>query len=121
VLLSVAESKGLQSDLIPRIATGLCGGISRTNNICGAVSGAVLAINLFYGRMTPDASTEENYARVQEMIEAFEHRFGTCDCRELIGCDLSTRQGQASFKKQNLIARCRKLTAAATEMVMKII
>ena len=32
VLLAIAENQGIQSDLIPKIATGFCSGISRT---CG--------------------------------------------------------------------------------------
>jgi hypothetical protein len=42
----VAESKNIQSDFIPKIATGLCAGISRTCGTCGAVTGAIMAINL---------------------------------------------------------------------------
>ena len=41
VLLAISESMGQKSDLIPKIATGLCGGVSRTCGICGAVSGGV--------------------------------------------------------------------------------
>jgi dihydrofolate reductase len=37
VLLAIAESQGIQPDLIPRIATGFCSGISRTGGMCGAV------------------------------------------------------------------------------------
>ena len=32
VLLAIAENQGIQSDLIPRIASGFCGGISHTGN-----------------------------------------------------------------------------------------
>jgi len=35
VLLAVAESKGIKSDIIPKIATGFCAGISRTNQRTG--------------------------------------------------------------------------------------
>jgi hypothetical protein len=45
VLLSVAESRGIHSELIPKIATGLCGGIGRSGGLCGAVSGGVLGLN----------------------------------------------------------------------------
>ncbi len=121
VLLSVSESKGIQSDLIPRIATGFCGGISRTGHICGAVSGAVMAVNLLYGRNDPRIPIEENYARVQALIKRFESRFGTANCRELIGCDLSTEQGRDYFKQNNLLQRCRQYTTAAAEMAAQII
>jgi hypothetical protein len=35
VLLAIAESRGIQSDLIPRRATGFCSGIARTGGMCG--------------------------------------------------------------------------------------
>ena len=35
VLQAIAESRGIQSELIPRIATGLCGGIAKTGGVCG--------------------------------------------------------------------------------------
>jgi len=53
VLQAVAESRGVQSDLIPRIATGLCGGIARTAGLWGAVSGGVPAVSLVTGRRQP--------------------------------------------------------------------
>jgi C_GCAxxG_C_C family probable redox protein len=42
VLMAIAESQGIQSDLIPKIATGFCSGIARTGSICGAVCGAIM-------------------------------------------------------------------------------
>jgi hypothetical protein len=50
LLQAIAEDLGIQSELIPKIATGLCAGISRTGSICGAVSGGVLAISMVTGR-----------------------------------------------------------------------
>jgi len=58
VLLAIAERRGIQSDLIPRIATGFCSGISRTGGLCGAVSGAIMGINLVAGRNSPSESVE---------------------------------------------------------------
>ena len=43
VLLAVCESKGIQSVLIPRIASGFCGGVANTNGMCGTVAGGILA------------------------------------------------------------------------------
>jgi C_GCAxxG_C_C family probable redox protein len=117
----VAESKGIHSELIPRIATGFCGGMARTGNICGAVSGAVMAINICYGRSDAESSTEKNYAKVREMIGRFEEKFGTVNCRELIGCDLATPEGQEFFKANNIIARCKHFSQEATRMAMRII
>jgi C_GCAxxG_C_C family probable redox protein len=77
VLQAIAESRGIQSELIPRIATGLCGGIAKTGGICGAVSGGGLAINMVTGRNNADQSTEANVRLVQAFLMAFETKFET--------------------------------------------
>jgi len=64
VLMAVAEYKNIQSELIPKIATGLCGGVSKTNGMCGAVSGGVLAISMIYGRNKMEDSRDvKNYKK----------------------------------------------------------
>jgi C_GCAxxG_C_C family probable redox protein len=117
----VAESKGIQSDLIPKIATGFCSGVSRTCGTCGAVSGAIMVLSLFYGRSLPGESIETCYNTVQKMTDMFEIKFGSTNCKQLIGCDLATEEGQNTFKSNNLIDQCRNYTEEATRMVMLII
>jgi hypothetical protein len=65
VLLATAESQGIQSEFIPRIATGFCSGISRVGGMCGTVSGAIMGINLVAGRDSPAESIEVGYAFIQ--------------------------------------------------------
>lgn len=116
VLAAVAESYGLKSELIPRIATGFCGGIARTGNVCGAVTGAVMAISLLTGRNKPSDSRELNHKLIQEIVREFEVRFGTVLCRELIGCRLDTPEGHRHFVEQNLRAKCAVFTREAARM-----
>ena len=89
----MAEHQGIHSDLIPRIATGLCSGIARTGGMCGAVSGAILGIGLGVGRDSSTGSVEVCYALTQELVSRFENQFGTTNCRQLLGCDLATEAG----------------------------
>ncbi len=117
----MTESKNIQSELIPKIATGFCSGIARTCGICGAVSGAIMAINLFYGRSSPDAMSETSYTTVRKLINMFENEFGSTNCKQLIGCDLGTKEGQNVFKADNLSEQCRNYTEEATRMAMSII
>src|SRR5512137_1149466 len=77
VLQAVAESQGIRSELIPRIATGFCSGISRTGGMCGAVSGAIMGINLAAGRNSPGESIETSYALTRELVRRFEKQFGS--------------------------------------------
>jgi C_GCAxxG_C_C family probable redox protein len=121
VLLAVAENKGIESDLIPKIATGFCSGVSRTCGMCGAVSGGILAISLLTGRSSPREPTRKSFSKVKKFRKAFEKRFGTTNCRELIDCDLGTEEGQKAFIENNLVEQCKQYTEEATKMVIEVL
>lgn len=117
----MADSKNIQSELIPKIASGFCGGIARTSGICGAVSGAVMAISIFYGRGLPYEPIDKSYVPVKKLIEIFENKFGSTNCRQLTECDLGTEEGRKRYFATNMLERCRGYTAEATRMTMSII
>ena len=117
----MAESKNFKSDLIPGISTGFCGGVSRTCGICGAVSGAIMALGIRYGRNNPDESTARCYEAVQGFVKAFENKFGSTNCQQLTGCDLGTEEGREKFNSGNVIQKCREFTEEATSLAMSII
>jgi C_GCAxxG_C_C family probable redox protein len=121
VLLAIAENQGIQSDLIPRIATGLCSGISRTGGMCGAVSGAIMGINLAAGRSSPSESLEFSFTLTQKLISQFERQYGSVNCRQLIGCDLATEAGQQYFMENNLMECCLQYAEDATRMAISLI
>lgn len=121
VLLAIAEAYGIQSKLIPKIATGFCSGTSRMCGQCGAVNGAILSINLLTGRNDANSSVEENYALVRKFFNLFEETFGSTNCRELIGCDLGTEAGLSYFKTHGLKKDCFNYTKEATRMVLSLL
>jgi len=121
VLLAIAEAKGIESDLLPKIATGFCGGVSRTCGMCGAVSGGIMAIGLFIGRNSPAESQMPAYGTVQRFLDQFAERFGSTNCRDLIGCDLGTDEGHNYFETNNLIEKCRHFTEGGTEIAASLI
>ena len=117
VLQAIAESRGINSELIPKIATGLCGGIAKTGGICGAVSGGVLAINMLAGRNSAGQSPEANVRLVRALLTEFETKFGTTNCERLMGCRLDTAEGQRFFKENKLREKkCQVFTKAAAGM-----
>jgi C_GCAxxG_C_C family probable redox protein len=120
VLLAIAENQGIQSDLIPKIATGFCSGISRTGGMCGAVSGAIMGINLVAGRSSPSESIEFSYTLTQKLISLFERQYGSVNCRQLIGCDLTTEAGQRAFLENHLMERCLQYAQDATRMAISL-
>jgi C_GCAxxG_C_C family probable redox protein len=121
VLLAVAESKGMDYEVIPRIATGFCGGMARTCGMCGAVTGGVMAISLLLGRNTPTESVLPTYNLVRKLLDMFEARFGSTNCRDLINCDLGTEEGQNYFEANNVGEQCTRYTEEATRIAMSLI
>ena len=121
VVLAIADGKGLRSDLIPKMATGFCSGLSRTCGMCGAVNGAIMAISLFHGRNSGKDSVDPVYTRARKLLEHFAKEFGSTNCRELTGCDLGTKEGLAYFKENDLRKKCIHYTEAATRMALTLI
>jgi C_GCAxxG_C_C family probable redox protein len=121
VLLAIAESQGIQSDLIPRIATGFGAGIARTGRTCGALSGAICGLGLVLGRNRPDEPPDKLYAAVQTLLSAFEAKYGSLDCRALIEIDLTTPEGRAEFRAQGKIASCLDYAEEAARLALALL
>lgn len=108
-------------ELVVKLATGFGAGLGRTQETCGAVSGAILALGLRGGRALGDdkARTEETYAKVQVLLRDFAALHGSCNCRELLhGCDLRTAAGQREFRERGYLRnRCAEYVKTATALV----
>ena len=122
VVMAVAKAEGVDSGLLPRIATGFGGGMARTCGDCGALTGAVMAVGLALGRSTATESVEPAFAATQRLIQEFEREFGSRDCQALLGgCDLATPEDQAMFQEQKLRRRCFRFTGGAAEIAARVI
>lgn len=120
VLLAVARHAGVDSPLIPAIATGFCSGVSRTSGMCGALTGGILGLNLAYGRDRAGESVEQNYRMVQRLVAEFDAACGSTQCSALLGCDLGTPEGQQAFRDHALHTRCREFSAIATRIAVAL-
>lgn len=121
VLLALARHMGMDSPLIPGIATGFCSGLSRTWGTCGAYSGGVLALNLALGRSDPRESVTANYDAIQRFTDEFRATCGGGHCSELLGCDLQTQEGRQVYRENHLHAQCREYVVIATRLAREIL
>lgn len=120
VLYSSAENVGIDRDTALRVACGFGAGLGRAQDVCGAVSGGVMALGMKYGRGEGDdkSRTEDTYRRTREFLAQFKRRHGSIICRDLIGCDLQSPEGQQLFKDKNLLREtCAKCVQTASELV----
>jgi C_GCAxxG_C_C family probable redox protein len=103
VLLAVSQAEDIACDCIPRIATGLAGGVGMQGEYCGALSGGVLIIGALYGSDVPDDEIKYAcYAKTSQFVQAFEAANGNTHCRELIEIDLTGDDAYQTYKALNL-------------------
>ena len=121
VLMALAEHQGIESDVIPRIATPFGSGLARTCGMCGAVSGAVMGIGLAVGRQRSDQPRDAAYAITRRLLTEFAERFGSTDCQQLIGIDLGAPGGSEQFHARNLMPQCTGYAEACVQMALAFI
>lgn len=118
VLLAIAKHQGIDSTLLPAIATGLCSGLARTSGMCGAVTGAIMGLGLVNGMYSPTDDRDANYRVVNKFLAAFEVQFGSTNCRTLTDCDLATPEGQEKFRADGVFAKCLDYVEQATRLAL---
>ncbi len=118
VLSVFAADFGLDQDTARRIAQGFGAGLSRTDDNCGAVSGAVMVIGLRYGGVRPDDSDakEKTYAVVADFLRQFKTLNGSLACTDLVGYNISDPQQHAEAKKV-VLERCPVFVRDAVKIV----
>jgi C_GCAxxG_C_C family probable redox protein len=121
VVLALARAQGEESELLPKVATAFCSGMSRTCGTCGALTGAMMGVSISLGRSDVSKSVQPAYAATQRLIREFEQEFGARDCNVLLGCDLNTAEGQTAFSEGRLWERCEKYTSKAAEIAARIV
>ena len=121
VLSAFAAQFGISEETALRLASPFGGGIARRGQVCGALTGALMALGLHSGNSTPQGK-EETYLISEEFVRAFQKRHGAILCRELIGYDVSTAEGlQAARAKKIFADICPAVVAGTTEMVEKFL
>jgi C_GCAxxG_C_C family probable redox protein len=115
VLAPVAERLGLDRGQAMRISACFAGGM-RGGEVCGAVTGAYMALGLAHcgSDCVSGEGRQAAYAEVASFNKAFRERHGSLLCRELLGCDLSTPEGAKSASEQHLfLTKCPELVRDA--------
>jgi C_GCAxxG_C_C family probable redox protein len=115
---------GVDEKTALKIATSFGGGMARMANECGAVTGAFMVLGLKFGRdsMEDSAAKEKTYELVHRFVKQFNQKHGTIVCRELLGYDMSSPEGEAKLRELNIIAeRCPGFVRDAAEILERIL
>ncbi len=120
-LVSVYGQKfGLDRKTALKISAAFSCGLGRMGLTCGAVTGALMIIGLKHGRTLrfDILSREKTDALAKKFILQFTARHGSTQCKDLLGCDLSTPEGLKIAGKEELIPlRCPQFVESACEIL----
>ncbi len=91
--------------------------------LCGALGGLFITIGLKYGTTDPtDKDAKQNtYDIVKNAADQFEKQYGSVNCRDLLGFDLSTPQGKEQAKKTGSFDICTNLIRCAAQIAEEIL
>jgi C_GCAxxG_C_C family probable redox protein len=103
VFSTYAEKFGIDRTSALKIACGFGAGMGRQQEVCGALSGAFLLIGCMHGKTVREdnAANDLTYKLVRDVSEKFRTKHGSILCKELLGCNLLTPEGQKFFKENN--------------------
>jgi len=122
-LMALAKCQGVESPLIPRIATGFGAGVGRSGETCGAVTGAVMSLSIMYGRDKVEPMKDRRpYWYAAELLNRFREEHGELRCPALLGLDIAVPADYEEYNKKNLwLHNCTKYILSATSIAWDII
>jgi C_GCAxxG_C_C family probable redox protein len=123
VLLALSESMEVESELIPRIATGFAAGVGRTGNVCGALSGVVIGLGLRYGRDTPETEPDSRpYWYSRRLAESFMEAYGSVTCPGVLGLDIDDPDDYRRYTEEAMwTTKCREIIKTAIGLAYDIL
>jgi C_GCAxxG_C_C family probable redox protein len=119
-----SEDLGLDEDLALSISQGFGGGMGHTGSVCGAVTGAYLALGLA-NRTTKDnprQNIDKTYALMGEFNRKFKALHGSTNCTELLGHDISKPEEMVKARDKGLfLSKCPVFVGDAVKIVEELL
>lgn len=121
VFSAYATQLEIDDETALKLAAPFGGGVARQGEVCGAVTGALMALGLGRGNATLE-NKEDNYSIANDFIARFQRKHGTILCRELIGYDLSKPDELLKAREgQVFVSACPGFVKDAAELVEEIL
>ena len=117
VFCAFAEDFGMDAETAMKVSAGLGGGVGRMREVCGAVTGATLALGMKYG---PDKAAV--YPHVQELCARFKAECGSIVCRELLDGTGATQGGSPEARTEAYYRKrpCAEMVRLAAELAAQV-
>jgi len=123
VLSTYGPLFGLDRENAVKLAKAFGSGMGM-GETCGAVTGALMVIGLKHARLKGGTlfSKDKTKEIAREFVARFKARNETTECRELLGCDVSSFEGLKTAKKEkHFKKRCPKFVQDAAEILEELV
>ena len=122
VLAAFAEELGMTKEQALKVGACFGGGMCKAE-VCGACTGALMALGLKYGQSKDDDM--DSRAKERELCMEFYEKFtaenGSCICRDLLGYDFGNPEDVKYIQQTKLYANiCPKLVESATRIAAEL-
>lgn len=120
VLAAFADECGISKEQALKTA-GCFGGGMRKGEVCGALTGALMVLSLMFGGTDP-LDREELNKLTDKMMEGFAAANGSYICNDLLGFDISKKEGADAAREKGLFKDfCPLMVASAVDILEEII
>ncbi len=118
-----AKKFGMDEELALKIATPFGGGMGHAGGICGAVSGALMAIGIYKGIAVYDQDKKYAcYALAKAFQERFKELHGDLTCPGLLGFDIGDPEELQEVRDRNLFhTLCPNLVGDSVRIVAELL
>ncbi|MCF8362672.1 MAG: C-GCAxxG-C-C family protein [Prolixibacteraceae bacterium] len=124
VFAAFAPGLGLSVDNSLKVACAFGAGMGRQQLTCGAVTGALMALGMKYGKGINDSNEkkEQTFAKTKTFIGKFIEEHGSINCRELLdGLDMNNPADMERIQSEELTKRrCPIYVYTATQIVEEL-
>lgn len=116
-----AEELGIDFETAVKVATPFGSGM-RKAEVCGAATGALMVIGAKFGQKRAGENREKSNKLTERFLEEFARENGSYMCCDLLKCDISTADGIACAKENNLFTTvCPKMVESAVKVLEKVL
>jgi len=125
VFTAYRQSEILDEENALKLSTVFGAGVASTGKeLCGALSGALMAISMHHGRgdlQAIDAKTK-TYELGRQFMAEFESRIGSCTCEAILGLNIGSAQNLAKAQEMKLFeTRCVDVVKTASDILEGIL
>ena len=102
IMTAFGERCGMSPEAAKVLGRPWAGGMARLGGTCGYLTGAILVLAQALRGGKEAENRKELFRMVQELFTRFEERRGTTLCKELLGADISTKEGYKKIQEERI-------------------